>query len=235
MPRRARLRIPGLPLHVVQRGHNKAPCFLGERDFRLYLALLEELGDRHGCEIHAYVLMTNHVHLLATPREADSISFFMRHLGQRFAQYFNRKYSRTGSLWEARFRSCIVDSEAYLLRCYRYIELNPVRANMVQRPGEYAWSSYGTNAAGKPSDFLIPHYQYLALGREDNERLRNYEALFQGEMTAVELKQIRDTLNGGTALGCEQFIAKVEQRLGVTTVHRRPGRPRKPLADTRSA
>jgi putative transposase len=145
MPRHARLRIGGLPLHVIQRGVNRCACFGDESDYGVYLALLEELSTRYECAMHAYVLMTNHVHLLVTPPEPDGASKLMKHLGQRYVQYFNRRHKRTGSLWEGRFRSSLIDSEGYLMRCHRYVEMNPVRAGMVQRPSDYRWSSHGSN------------------------------------------------------------------------------------------
>src|SRR5258706_3286643 len=163
MPRHARLRIAGHPLHIIQRGVNRAACFAGDSDRILYLALLEELAGQQACAIHAYVLMTNHVHLLLSGDRSDAPSALMKHLGQRYVQTFNRKHGRTGSLWEGRFRSSIVDSDGYLLRCQRYIEMNPIRAGMVTRPDDYPWSSYASNANGAPSTILSPHWLYLSL------------------------------------------------------------------------
>jgi putative transposase len=225
MPRRARPRIPGLPLHVMQRGNNRSACFAGARECRVYLALLDELADLHGCSVHAYVLMTNHVHLLLTPAREDSVSVLMKHLGQRYVQYVNRKHTRCGTLWSGRFKSCVVDSERYLLTCLRYIELNPVRARMVRHPGEYPWSSYGTNAEGKSSDFLVPHPQFLALGSNDEERRRTYRALFEEELTPAMVQRIRDATNGGFALGSEEFVDQVERDFGVKLSRKKPGRP----------
>lgn len=223
MPRCARLLIPGLPLHVMQRGHNKQACFLEEPDYRLYLALLGELANRQGCDIHAYVLMTNHVHLLLTSREPRSISTLMKHVNQRFVQFMNRKYARTGSLWEGRFRSNLVDSESYLLRCQRYIELNPVRAHMVRHPDEYPWSSYPANANGTSSGLVTPHPQFAALGRDDDERRAFYRS-FAGEAPeSDELEAIREAANSGMALGREEFVAAIESQLGVSAAKRKPG------------
>ena len=219
MPRHARLRIAGLPLHIIQRGNNHAACFDGESDQRLYLALVAESAARFGCAIHAYVLMTNHVHLLMTPTEAMGPSAFMKHLGQRYVQYVNRNHGRSGSLWEGRFRSGIVDSDGYLLRCHRYIECNPVRAGMTASPGDYPWSSYRANAFGERDPVLTPHPQYLALGESDAQRRTNYLELFREEMTHAELSRIRDATNGGFALGSPGFIERIERTLG-----RRAGR-----------
>jgi putative transposase len=214
MPRHARLRIAGLPLHTIQRGNNHAACFTGQADQRLYLALVAELAPRFSCAIHAYVLMTNHVHLLMTPAEATGPSAFMKHLGQRYVQYVNRNHGRSGSLWEGRFRSSIVDSDGYLLRCHRYIECNPVRAGMVASPADYPWSSYRANAFGERDPVITPHARYLALGENDAQRRANYLGLFQGEMTPAELSRIRDAANGGFALGSTGFVEQIERTLG---------------------
>jgi putative transposase len=227
MPRQARLRIPGLPLHVIQRGNDKLPCFREDRDHRVYLRLLDELSGRCGCEIHAYVLMTNHVHMLMTPTRTDGPSLLMKHVGQRFAQYINRKYDRTGSLFEGRFRSCIVDTDGYLLRCQRYIELNPVRAGMVERPCEYAWSSYRANAQGEISDFLVPHPLYLALAPSVDERLARYRGLFDAAIRDEELRQIRDAVNSGAVLGRDEFVDALGECFAVRAVNGRPGRAAK--------
>ncbi len=128
MPRKPRFALPGVPQHVIQRGHNRGFCFFAEDDYRLYLDLLKEAADRNGCRIHAYVLMTNHVHLLATPAGAHGISHMMQHLGRKYVRCINSLYGRSGTLWEGRFKASLVDSDAYLLKCMRYIELNPVRA-----------------------------------------------------------------------------------------------------------
>lgn len=231
MPRQARLRIPGLPLHLVQRGHNKAPCFLQERDFRVYLSLVDELSPLYGCAVHAYVLMTNHVHLLLTPERADGASFLMKYLGQRFAQYFNRKYGHSGSLFEGRFRSCIVDSDAYLLSCYRYVEMNPVRAGMVDHPSEYRWSSYHTNAEGRPSDFVVAHPLYVALAENPDERRRLYRSLFEVPEAPDDLRRMREAVNSGTALARESFLVELDERTRARATKRARGRPANTASD----
>ena len=149
MPRRARLSLPGIPWHIIQRGNNRSVCFHAEEDYYFYIYHLAELAARFGCAIHAYVLMTNHVHLLLTPEKANSVALLMKNLGQRYVQYVNRVYRRSGTLWEGRFRSCLTQTDDYVLACYRYIELNPVRAAMVRHPRDYRWSSYPANADGK--------------------------------------------------------------------------------------
>jgi len=158
--------------------------------------------------------MTNHVHLLVTPHERDSLSELMRKLGQRYVQHFNRVHRRTGTLWEGRFRSCLVDSQNYFLRCHRYIELNPVRAGMARRPSEYPWSSYGTNGLGEYSSLVEPHPTYLALGRDPAQRRTAYRHLFKAEITNAELEEIRVAANSGFALGSKAFIAELERISG---------------------
>jgi len=227
MPRRPRVAVAGVPVHLIQRGHNRDACFFAEEDYALYLDHLAELSARFGCAVHAYVLMTNHVHLLLTPQETDGTSLLMKHLGQRYVQYINRAYGRSGTLWEGRFRSCVAEEEGYVLACQRYIELNPVRAQMVTHPRHYRWSSYRTNAEGKASSLLTPHAQYLALGRNDGARLEAYRLLFRSELDQEVIQEIRDATNGNFALGGERFKKQVEAMLGRRVSRRQRGRPRK--------
>lgn len=227
MPRRARLCIEGFPLHIIQRGNNKSACFFSDADRILYLDLLREISMRHGCAVHAYVLMTNHVHLLLTPHEKVSASLLMKNLGQRFVQFINRKHVRTGSLWEGRFRSSVVDSATYLLTCQRYIESNPVRAAMVGGPADYPWSSYGTNALGEPSQLVVPHDGYLRLGNDDESRLVAYRRLFGVPLDQSELEKIRNAANGGFALGSKAFLERLERATGSRVSRGIPGRPRR--------
>ena len=174
MPRHARLAIPFIPLHIRQRGIDKAFCFQRDADYELYTGLLEELVDKTRCELHAYVLMPNHVHLLLTGQEPAAPSAFMKALAQRYSQYFNRTRGRSGPMWEGRFRSSPVDSERYLLTLYRYIEMNPVRAGLVRLPHHYRWSSFHHNALGAPLDFLAAHPRFVQLGASEEERTRTY-------------------------------------------------------------
>ena len=229
MPRHARFRLDGYPLHVIQRGNNRSACFLDDRDRILYLALLEELSRAHACPIHAYVLMGNHVHLLLTPEHASNVSALMKNLGQRYVQYFNRANKRTGSLWEGRFRSSIVDTEAYLLRCHRYVELNPVRAGMVEHPSAYPWSSYRVNGEGGDSALVEPHPMYLALGCDAASRRRAYCELFVDHPPQREIDEIRSACQGGFALGREAFIAELEGALGRPVARSPKGSNRKDL------
>lgn len=227
MPRRARLRLPGLPLHINQRGNNRTACFYADEDYLLYLHHLEELARKFQCRVHAYVLMTNHVHLLLTPALADGPSLLMKHLGQRYVQYINKTYRRSGTLWEGRFHSSIVQESGYFLRCQRYIELNPVRANMVAQPAAYPWSSYAANAGLAPSRLVTPHGEYLALGRDTEERGTAYRELFRPEVDPAQLKEIRSALNGGFVLGDDRFKAQIAEMLKRRVERGAPGRPRK--------
>ena len=225
MPRRARLAIPGIPWHIIQRGNNRSVCFHAGEDYQLYLHYLEEYATRFGCAIHAYVLMTNHVHLLLTPQRADSVALLMKNLGQRYVQYINHTYHRSGTLWEGRFRSCLTQTEDYVLACYRYIELNPVRAGMVIRPQDYRWSSYHANALGKTSCFIVPHEQYLRLGHDDAARREAYRALFKAHLDEAMAGQIRSATNGNYALGSERFQHEIEAMLGRRASRGQSGRP----------
>lgn len=234
MPRHARLRIAGMPLHIVQRGNNRSACFSCDADRTVYLALLEELGRSYECSVHAYVLMTNHVHLLVTPQRADGASLMMKHLGQRYVQFVNRKWKRTGSLWEGRFHSSIIDCQSYFFTCHRYIELNPVRAGLVQEPREYAWSSYPTNALGDPSDLIVPHGLYVGLGPDRISRCQAYRALFDVVVGDDDVRAIRDATNGGFALGTKAFVDKLGRTLGRRVTRGTPGRPKKGEVDERS-
>lgn len=218
--------MPGVPWHIIQRGNNRSACFYAEDDYYFYLHHLKEQADKHGCEIHAYVLMTNHVHLLLTPCKENSAALLMKNLGQRYVQYINHTYQRSGTLWEGRFRSCLTQSEDYVLACYRYIELNPVRANMVNHPRDYPWSSYKTNAEGKKSDLVIPHEQYLRLNTRDLERRRAYRALFKAHIEQPLDNEIRSATNGNFVLGNTRFQAQIEQALGRRVTRGKAGRPK---------
>jgi putative transposase len=227
MPRRARLSVPGIPWHIIQRGNNRSVCFNAEDDYQFYLHYLKEFADKFGCALHAYVLMTNHVHLLLTPAREDSAALMMKHLGQRYVQYVNRTYRRTGTLWEGRFRSCLTQSEDYVLACHRYIELNPVRAGMVAKPQDYRWSSYHANGLGRANALLTPHDEYRRLGKEDTERREAYRALFRAHVEEALTDEIRDATNGNFVLGDKRFQDQIAQTLGRRVVRAKAGRPLK--------
>lgn len=193
--------LPGVPLHIIQRGNNRQVCFVADEDYRFYLDWLQEYAGKTGCLIHAYVLMTNHVHLLVSSSNADGVGAMMKVLGQRYVQYVNRTYRRSGTLWEGRFRSCLTQEESYLLACQRYIELNPVRAGMVEHPGDYRWSSYRANGQGEENPLLRPHELYLGLGAEAATRQAAYRELFRYELEPGLVDEIRKATNGNFALG----------------------------------
>ena len=211
MARLPRIGAAGVPLHIIQRGNNRQLCFGGERDFAAYAHWLEESARTSGVAIHAWVFMINHVHLLVTPETSDAASHMMQTLGRRYVRYFNRSYQRTGTLWEGRFKSCVVDATDYLLVCQRYIELNPVRAGIANHPGDYPWSSYRANGLGQPAKLWTPHPAYCELGASAAARAAAYRALFVGQLDSRLLKQIRLATNQGMALGADRFKEEVEQ------------------------
>ncbi|WP_284402101.1 transposase [Dyella lipolytica] len=227
MPRQPRIAIDGLTQHVIQRGNNRHACFLQEQDYRCYLQHLLEAAIQHQCGIHAYVLMTNHVHLLITPSAAPSLSKCMQSLGRRYVAYFNSTYRRTGTLWEGRYKSSVVDSQSYLLTCYRYIELNPVRAAMVACPSDYPWSSYHANAAGISDSLVQPHSEYIALGATPDARQAVYRDLFKHAIGDDVLDEIRAHVQQQRALGSHRFQAAIEAELGRVARVRPHGRPKK--------
>ena len=214
MARHPHLILPGVALHVIQRGNNRNACFAHDCDYLTYLAHLRHLLRRYQCALHAYCLMTNHVHLLLTPQESAACSLMMRDLGRSYVRYFNRRHDRTGTLWEGRFRSCIVESAEYVLACYRYIELNPVRARMVNHPSAYPWSSHALNTGTRADPMVLPHCEYTALA---------YPSLFEQAFDDTLLKRIRDATNGGYPLASEAFKSRMNAPPGCRTERGRPG------------
>jgi putative transposase len=210
MPRLPRLTPIGIPQHIIQRGNNRQVCFNSDEDMAAYANWLYESSLKHEVHIHAWVFMTNHVHLLVTPWQKNGVSRMMQSLGRYYVLYFNKAYRRSGTLWEGRFKSCLVESSEYLLRCYQYIELNPVRANMVNSPSDYPWSSYQCNGLGRQSKLITPHEIYQALGITLEERLANYRSLFHSEPEGKVLKEIRHAVNQGMAYGSERFKDEIE-------------------------
>jgi putative transposase len=227
MPRRARIMLPGIAVHVVQRGNNRADCFFGQEDRDFYLFHLARMLPRTHCRLHTYCLMTNHLHLLLTTEQAEGCALLMKGIGQLYAQYVNKRYKRSGYLWQGRFKSCLVQSEDYVLACYRYIELNPVRAGLGRHPDEYPWSSYAANAKGEPSGFLSPHDEYQRLGRTPAERQAVYRGLFGQIQQSQQLDEIRAATNGGYALGNSSFKHAMAHALGRRVEKGSAGRPPK--------
>ncbi len=226
MPRKPRFHVPGIPVHVVQRGNNRQAVFYDEQDYRTYLGWLKEGAQRYRCAIHAYVLMTNHVHLLLTPEKEDAIGRLVQYLGRHYVLYINHRYGRSGTLWEGRYKASLVQEEDYLFASYRYIELNPVRAGMVEGPGRYRWSSYHRNALGRADPIVVSHERYRALGSSGAERQQTYRSLFRVHVDAGQLKQIREAWQTGTPLGDNRFKEQVEGTLGRKVGQARRGRPK---------
>jgi putative transposase len=225
MPRRVRFNLRDVPQHIIQRGNNRQATFFAEEDYRFYLDRLLEASRKYQCSIYAYVLMTNHVHLLASSERSYGLSLMMQHVGRYFVRYINRVHRRSGTLWEGRFRASLVDRETYFLRCCRYIECNPVRAHMVSTPGSYKWSSYPCHAFSVPDNLVTMHEQYDRLGVTPEDRQRAYQDLFRTELASSELGEIRDTANSGWPLGSDRFKDEIEHALKCAVRPPKRGRP----------
>lgn len=220
MPRQRRLILPGIAAHLIQRGNNRADCFRCDSDYLVYLLHLKELAAKLDCALHAYCLMTNHVHLLLTPPSAGACAALMRELGQRYVQYFNRRHHRTGTLWEGRFHSSVIGTSDYVLACHCYIELNPVRAAMVTSPDAYRWSSHAGNTGMRNDSLLGRHVDYVALGGP-----HEYARLFAEGLSPTMLAKIREAVHGGYPLGDDAF----RESLGPIEPRRiRPGKAGRP-------
>ncbi len=222
MARHSRLVVPGIAAHIVQRGVNRQACFRGEADYLVYLAILQKALERAACALHAYCLMTNHVHLLLTPTGDGACSRLMYEVGQRYVPYFNRRDERTGTLWEGRFRSCLVESREYVLCCYRYIEANPVRAGMVDSPSAYRWSSHYGNTGRRDDALLTPHVEYLALGSDRAVRQAAYRALCDERESPGFISAVRDATSGGLPLISEALKRELGAR-GARVERTKPG------------
>ena len=228
MARQPRLELPGIAQHVVQRGVNRQACFAAESDYGNYLQELAEAAAKHACAVHAYVLMTNHVHLLVTPQMIGAVSRMMQAIGRRYVGCFNARYARTGTLWEGRFKAALVGSARYALTCYRYIELNPVRARMAANPSDYRWSSHAHNALGEHKAFLAPHRAYTQLGATDDTRRDAYRKLFDEVPASTEFDDLRIHTQQQRAYGSERFREQIEQITRQAASVRPHGRPAKP-------
>ncbi len=236
MPRKPRMYLPGIPAHVVQRGHNREACFFAHDDYTYYLEVLAQGCRRYDVAVHAYCLMTNHVHLLLTPAHADvGISQVMQHVGRLYVAYINRTYRHSGSLREGRHKASLVEADRYLLACYRYIELNPVAANMVQTPEQYRWSSYTYHARGTPDTLVTEHAIYTSLGETPEMRQRVYRGLFEDRLPGADIHDIRAALAFNHPLGNDRFRGQIERALGRSVGEKQRGRPRADLADNESA
>jgi putative transposase len=235
MARLTRYFLPDQPLHVIQRGNNRTAIFFAPDDSAHYRAWLGAAAAEHGCAIHAYVLMTNHVHLLVSPRDERSLPRTLQSLGRRYVRHVNDRHRRSGTLWEGRYRATVIDSETYFLACCRYIELNPVRAGMVAAPGEYPWSSYASHAEGTRDRVLTEHPLYRALGRTAAARRDAYRALVAEPLAGETVDDIRRATNTGWALGGARFREAVARATGRRAAPLPRGRPKKAateVADT---
>ena len=214
MARLPRFVIPEQQQHVIVRGNNRAEIFCADADYSFYLEKLKLACDKHGCSVHAYVLMTNHVHLLITPHFEQSLGKTMQMLGRYYVQYYNYCYRRTGTLWEGRYKATLIDSEAYLLTCMRYIELNPVRAGIAVDPSDYPWSSYRHNVLGEANDMVVLHPEYQRLGESNEARQAAYRELFRYQLSENNITEIREATNKAWVLGNDRFKQRIQEQLG---------------------
>jgi len=226
MARLPRLTAPGLPHHLIQRGNNRQAVFGDEADCVRYLDDLAELTARHGVAIHAYVLMPSHVHLLATPAAADALARVMQAMGSRYVRWFNARHGRTGTLWEGRFRSTVVQTDRYLLACMRYLESNPVRAGLVDEPSAFRWSSCRHHIGLRVDPLITEHAVFWGLGNTPFERQSAYRRLFEQGGGEEEIQAIRQATRRGWALGEPSFVEEVSVKAGRRASPVRPGRPR---------
>ncbi len=225
MPRKPRFYLPEVPVHIVHRGHSRDPVFFESQDYATYAYWVAEAARRYDVLVHAFVFMTNHIHLLITPSGIPRLSLFMQYIGRRYVPYMNHKYGKSGSIWEGRYKSSLVDVEDYFLTVMRYIELNPVRAGMVEAPGHYRWSSFCHNAGLREISFITQHEVYFGLGKTGEERIQAYTSLFDGYIDAEKLKNIGEAWQTGTPLGSDMFREKVECQLSTKVGLARRGRP----------
>lgn len=226
MPRKPRMYLAGIPAHVVQRGNNRDACFFCDEDYQFYLEVLGQGLRRYHVDLHAYCLMTNHVHFLMTPDDESGISRVMQHIGRLYVSYINRTYHRSGTLWEGRHKSSLINADEYLLKCYRYIEMNPVADGLVTTPEQYQWSSYGWHAFGKVNPLISDHTLYDALGRTADDRHDTYRELFKTQILDADIHAIKNNLSYNYPLGNKRFKDQIEMALGRAVGQRQRGRPR---------
>lgn len=227
MARLPRLNLPDIPQHVVQTGHNNLPCFFDDEDYQFYLQSLKTSADQYQVDIHAYVLLPNMVQFIATPRIEQGLSSMMQSLGRRYVQYVNHRYRRSGTLWGGRYKSSLIDSQAYLLSCYRYVELKPMYLGLVNEPGDYAWSSFNFHASMAASDLIKDHKLYTALGETDRDRVQAYRKLFHYAFDNRLLTYIAETVKLGQVLGGDSFKERIEKIANQRVRPLKRGRPRK--------
>ena len=229
MPRLGRIVLPHYPHHVVQRGHNRQPIFAEPQDYERYLETLREFKSEYGVEVYAYCLMTNHVHLLLAPSEPDAIGKLMKRLAGRQTRYHNRLEGRSGTLWEGRYKSSLVQQGDYLLACCRYIELNPIRARMVAAPEDYRWSSCRARLGHEAVDWLDVHPCYRALSETEAVRRAQYRAYLQTSIPSGEWELIRAAVQRGQLTGNDRFTEEIAAIVGRRVERRGRGRPAKAI------
>lgn len=227
MARTPRIAIPLYPHHVIQRGNNRQKIFFAEADYSFFLDCLEKSKTKYACRIYAYVLMPNHIHLLVEPADEKGLGQLMQSLGRRYVSYINKTYKRSGTLWEGRFKSAVVSRDEYLIRCSRYIEMNPVRAGIVKKPEEYRWSSFRTRAFGQSNNLLEEDPWYIGLGETTEERQKVYRDWVKSTVGNRELDQIRKETTRGRLIGPEEFKKEIETAIGRRVIGELRGRPRK--------
>ena len=227
MSRKPRFFVAGVANHIIQRGNNKEVVFIEDEDYVKYQTILNEAATKQCVKIHAYVLMTNHIHLLATADSSNGISHMMQQIGRFYVPYINFKYKRTGTLWEGRFKSSLVDDELYILACMRYIEMNPVRAHMVKAPQDYKWSSYHSNVRGTFDPLISEHVSYKGLAKSRKKQQENYRDMFLEHLDEKLLSDIRKCAQTGTPLGNNKFRTQIESKLKLKVGYNTRGRPRK--------
>lgn len=226
MARQPRLSLAGYPHHIIQRGNNRQLIFMDVADRQLFLDLLEEHSRQFGVAIHSYVLMDNHIHVLATPSTAEALPGMMQAVGRRYVRYFNDRYHRTGTLWDGRYKSTLVQSESYLLICMAYVDLNPVRAGMVAQPADYAWSSHGHYTGQRTDKLITPHSLAWELGNTPFAREAAYASLVQGGLAHGAQTAITDSVLYGWALGDAEFVANLQKKTRRRLVKGQAGRPK---------
>jgi putative transposase len=229
MPRQPRLVIPEYPHHIILRGNNRSDIFYNDKDRFFFLDCLKEAKEKTSSKIYSYCLMTNHLHIIIEPEKQEGLQVLMQSLGRRYVQYFNYTHSRTGTLWEGRYKSSVIDKDNYLFACSRYIELNPVRAKMVKHPKEYPWSSYRHKAEGILNKLIDHDPAYAGLGKTDRERQFNYRQFFLEEVPESEIKLIRFCTQKGGIIGSKSFVDRMAKKAGRKLMVRPRGRPRKSL------
>ena len=227
MPRPPRVVIEGYPHHVILRGNNKSAIFYADKDRRFFITCLKEAKEKTNSKVYAYCLMTNHAHLIIEPSTIEGLARLIQSLGRRYVQYINKSYKRTGTLWEGRFKSSVISKDKYLLTCIRYIELNPVRAKVVQRPEDYPWSSFGFRAEGRHDSLLDRDPVYNGLSKTDKERQLRYKKWFLQTISDEELYFIRSTTQKGGVICCKESVTKISKLIGRDVVLKERGRPKK--------